>query len=64
MQTTPDEAANTPYDIQQTHQDEVLQSDSTLNVEMEVIWLGEKVFTACLVLNFNLTLSTNIRRLR
>jgi hypothetical protein len=43
VQTTPDEPANAPPDMQQTPRAEDFQSDNLLNeVEMELIWLGEE----------------------
>jgi hypothetical protein len=66
VQANPDKPANAHPDMQQTLTDEDFQSNNVLNeVELELIWLGEdsQVCTACRVLNFNLTLSTNRRRL-
>jgi hypothetical protein len=58
---------NAPPDMQQTPtpQDRVFQSNDILNeVEMELIWLGEEsMYCLVCVLNFNLTLSSNMCRL-
>jgi hypothetical protein len=59
-----DKVAKALEDRHQTPQDEIFQSDNVLKeVESELIWLGEERLYCLSCPEFNLTFSTNMRRL-